>query len=190
MRPASQLYPVERIRDVSETTGKEMMPSEIQRLTFRHWNEDDLDRLHAICSNSQVMQFVGEGQIWSRERVREFIQFTQETLERHGYCQWAVIHKAHQIPIGFCGFANSDAGPEVGWRLASEYWGQGLATEAAQAALKYAFERLEFQRVIANVQAENIASIRVMEKLGMRPVKRYERANRKIVLYSVNMNEH
>ena len=161
-------------------------PPDTNRLAFREWSDDDLDRFHAICSDPQVMQFVGDGQAWAKERTGEFIQFALETLQQHGYCQWPLIHKADGKLIGYCGFVNSDDAPEIGWRLAPEYWGQGLATEAARAVLTHGFETLGFQRVIATVQAANVASIRVIEKLGMTLVENFDRDGREVMLYSVD----
>ena len=107
-------------------------------------------------------------------------------LRENGYCQWALICKADGKLIGFCGFVNSDDAPEIGWRLAPEYWGQGLATEAARAVLNHGIETLGFQRVIATVQAANVASIRVIEKLGMTLVESFDRDGREVLVYSVD----
>ena len=85
-----------------------------------------------------------------------------------GWVLWPVIHRADSRFIGFCGFGeedNSEVG--MGWRLLPEYWGQGLATEAAAATLQHGFATWGFSHVVAYVQKPNAASIRVMEKIGM-----------------------
>ncbi|MBP89272.1 MAG: GNAT family N-acetyltransferase [Planctomycetaceae bacterium] len=162
------------------------VPPGTDRLAFREWNDDDLDRFHAICSDPQVMKFVGDGQAWSRDRTGRFIHSAKEMFREHGYCQWALIHKVDGELIGYCGFVNSDDAPEIGWRLAPEYWGKGLATEAARAVLKHGIETLGFQRVIATVQAANVASIRIIEKLGMTQVERFDRDGREVLVYSAD----
>ena len=162
------------------------VPPDTDRLTFRGWNDLDLDQFHAICSDPQVMQFVGDGQAWARDRTGQFIQSATEMLRENGYCQWALIHKADGKLIGYCGFVNTDDDREIGWRLAPEYWGNGLATEAARAVLKHGIETLGFQRVIATVQAANVASIRVIEKLGMTLVERFDRDGQEVLVYSVD----
>lgn len=162
------------------------IPPDTDRLAFREWNEDDLDRFHAICSDQRVMQHVGDGRVWSRERTGQFIHAAAESFRQHGYCQWPLIHKADRRLIGYCGFVNTESTPEIGWRLAPEYWGQGLATEAAQAVFKHGMATLGFQRVIATVHAANVASIRVIEKLGMTLVKRSDRDGREVMLYSTD----
>ena len=114
----------------------------------------------------------------------------KETYKERGFCQWPLIHKADVALIGFCGFERTGDGSEIGWRLASEYWGQGLATEAAQAALDHGFQKLGFQRVIATVQSANRASIRVIEKLGIQQESSFQRNGREVSVYSIGTVRH
>ena len=162
------------------------LPPDTDRLAFRKWNDDDLDRLHAICSKPQVMQFVGDGQVWAKDRTLEFIRSATEMFLEHGFCQWPLTHKADGKLIGYCGVVKSDDALEIGWRLAPEYWGRGLATEAARAILNHNIRKLGFQRLIATVQAMNMASIRVIEKLGMTLADTFDRDGRKVLFYSVD----
>ncbi len=87
--------------------------------------------------------------------------------------------------IGFCGFDHLWGGAEIeiGYWLAPEYWGKGLATEAAQAVMQYGKERLGLQQIVAVAQPANRASIRVMEKLGMTCAKRVCHEGIEHVLY-------
>lgn len=161
-------------------------PPDTDRLRFRGWWNDDFDPFHAICSNSRVMKHVGDGEVWQSERTHQFIQSANENLWDYGYCQRALIHKADDKLIGYCGFVKTETDPEIGWRLAPDYWGQGLATEAARAALKYGFVVLNFNRVTATVQSENTASVRVIEKLGMTLERRFDRDGRGVMVYAVS----
>ena len=163
-----------------------LAPPGTDRLSFRVWMDEDLVRFHQICSDLQVMEYVGDCLVWSRQRTGQFIKSAIDTSRQHGYCQWAVIHKADQQLIGYCGFVKTDTAPEIGWRLAPEYWAQGLATEAARATLKHGIETLGFQKVIATVQAANTASIRVIEKLGMTLEKSFDRDGREVLVYVAN----
>lgn len=113
------------------------------------------------------MRYVGDGAPWTRERTRQFIEEAAAFEREHGYCRWPLVAKNSETLIGFCGFIAADEGAEIGWRLASEYWGRGLATEAAQAVLKFGAETFGFRRVMATVHCENRASLRLAEKLGM-----------------------
>lgn len=161
------------------------LPPPAERLLFRAWKPDDLDAFHSICSDPRVMQYVGDGHPWSRETTRQCIERAIAMSESLGFCRWSLIHADDSRLIGFCGFVESDDGPEIGWRLAADYWGRGLATEAARTVLKHGFETLGFQRVVAMVQAPNRASIRVVEKLGMEFVRSFQRNGREIVLFGV-----
>lgn len=133
------------------------------------------------------MQHVGDGNPWPVERTKQWIDRAREMSKSNGYCQWALIHKESSALIGFCGFVPKSDGAEIGWRLTKEYWGKGLATEAALHLLKYGFTNLGFRRVIAKVQSLNRASMRVCEKLGMKPKSKFLRNDRDLVLYSINI---
>ncbi len=161
-------------------------PPATDRLEFREWHLQDLDRFHVICSDPRVMRYVGDGRVWSQEQTSQFIQAATKMLRNCGYCQWALIHKANRQLIGYCGLAKSDELPEIGWRLSPEYWGQGLATEAAQAVLNHGLLAIGCSQIIATVQAENTASIRVIEKLGMSPSRRMDRMGREVVVYTAD----
>ncbi len=159
---------------------------ETERLMFRDWQASDLEPFHSICSDPSVMQYVGDGELWSRERTEQFIVSAREMSQTLGFCRWPVIDKSCSTVIGFCGFIPASDGVEIGWRLAKASWGRGLATEAARAVLKHGFETLGFQRVIATVQSPNRASIRVVEKLGMQRESSFDRNGREVILFSTN----
>lgn len=127
-----------------------LIPLESDRHIFRNWSEADFQQFHVICSDPAVMQFVGDGEPWSEEKTKLWIESSIETAQTHGYCRWVLIQKQTFELIGFCGFVPTNSGPEIGWRLAKRFWGQRLVTEAATAVLKHGFDRLGFQRVIAN----------------------------------------
>jgi len=163
---------------------------ESERLIFRDLTEADLDTCHRICSDARVMEFVGDGEAWPLETTRQFISRATKSLKEFRYCQLPLIHKADSALIGFCGFVQSEDGIEIGWRLAPEYWGQGLATEAASGALEHGFQTLGFQRVIATVQSANKASIRVIAKLGMQRESSFQRDGRELLVYSISTVRH
>lgn len=165
-----------------------MPPLATERLMFRDWQASDLEPLHSICCDPSVMQFVGDGEPWSRERTEQFIVSAREMSRTLGFCRWPVIDKSCSALIGFCGFIPASDGAEIGWRLAQASWGRGLATEAARAVLQFGFETLRFQRVIATVQSPNRASIRVVEKLGMQRESSFLRNGREVILFSIHKN--
>jgi ribosomal-protein-alanine N-acetyltransferase len=99
-----------------------------------------------------------------------------EHWTEHGFGPWVVIHKPDQQLIGHCGLrywpGSSDI--EVLYALDKHYWGQGLATEGARASLRYGFEHLHLERIMAAALVENQASRRVLEKIGMQYEKNFQ----------------
>lgn len=101
------------------------------------------------------------------ERVRGLVAHQ----ERHGFSKWGVCERATGELIGDCGIQLLEGGPDVelGFHLRPSAWGRGYATEAARACLDAAFAGLGLEEVIAIVAPGNAASVRVLEKIGMRP---------------------
>ncbi|NUQ61347.1 MAG: aminoacyl-tRNA hydrolase [Pirellulales bacterium] len=144
-----------------------MIVLETERLYLRQWVPDDRVRFKPLLIDPRVTQYVPQRD-WTDEKIesqmREYIQQSQG----RGWTLWPVIHRADSKFIGFCGFGEektSEVG--IGWRFLPEYWGQGLATEAAAATLRLGFAKWRFPRAVAHAQKPNVASIRVMEKIGM-----------------------
>ena len=107
------------------------------------------------------------------------------SYQKFGFGKWAVIFKESNKLIGYCGIAieqidNVDE-REIGYRLAPEFWRIGLATEAALITTQYGFEQLKFPYLLGVVESTNAASVRVLEKLGMR----YERET---IFYGIKMD--
>jgi ribosomal-protein-alanine N-acetyltransferase len=129
---------------------------------------DDWKRLLPVMTDPRVLRHIGDAKPWPEQRVRRFVEAGIEKARTRGWVLWPVIHRDDAELIGFCGFGDGFAPDvEIGWRLRPEYWGRGLATEAARAVMDYGFHTWGFPRLISVAQPANLASIRVMEKLGM-----------------------
>ncbi|MCU0568478.1 MAG: GNAT family N-acetyltransferase [Oculatellaceae cyanobacterium Prado106] len=93
------------------------------------------------------------------------------SYQNFGFGKWAVILKESQTLIGYCGIAvesiDNQEEKELGYRLDSKFWRQGLATEAATAAIGYGFEQFRFPYILGIVERANTPSVRVLEKIGM-----------------------
>jgi RimJ/RimL family protein N-acetyltransferase len=143
------------------------------RLNLRPFSEDDLDDLAALMANTDFMRFsLG---MFSREQTAGFLEKVR-TRDREGLpSQFALILRANQKLIGYCGFFLQTVDEmeelEIAYRLDPSHWGQGLATEAARAVRDHAFDDLQLSRVISLIHPDNIASRRVAEKNGMIPEK-------------------
>src|SRR5512138_595548 len=128
---------------------------ETKRLILRHQVIEDLDDLWALYCNPEITKYIPDAPR-SREEAREELEW-----HMHGHPRfpelglWATIYKETGKFIGRCGLLpwTIDGQPEVevAYTIAQEYWGQGLATEAAQAILQYGFEKLNLARLISRI---------------------------------------
>lgn len=141
---------------------------ETERLVLRMFGNDDLDAYYAICSDLEVMEFIGQGKAMNRLDTWRQIAVMLGHWQLRGYGSWAIEEKASGKLVGRVGFINPEGWPglEIGWALARSSWGFGYATEAARAALQYGFQTFGFSRVISLIHPENTRSIRVSERLG------------------------
>jgi RimJ/RimL family protein N-acetyltransferase len=165
-------------------TGSKAILIETERLFLRQWVPDDWVRFRPLGNDPRVLEFLNT-EPWSDERIKNFINKGIEMAQTRGWILWPVIHRADAVLLGFCGF--SDLFPpdvEIGWRLLPEYWGRGLATEAATAVLNYGFQTFGFDRVISVAHPANRRSIRVMEKLGMHFEKTFLHRDLEVVCYA------
>jgi ribosomal-protein-alanine N-acetyltransferase len=133
-----------------------------------------VDVLHRLWTNPDVRRYLWDNNVISRERAEEAVRDSLDCVERHGVGHWLVLLGDTEATAGFCGFIVREEGedPELMYGLAPEYWGRGLITEAASAALQWAFLARGFSRITAATDPPNTASIRVMERLGMRFLRR------------------
>jgi RimJ/RimL family protein N-acetyltransferase len=147
-------------------------PSEVvtERLLLRQWRDTDADPLHEIYADPEVeRQLVPMTRAATVEQIARF----DERWTTHGVSLWAAELLSTGRFIGRIGCMRAMEWPlqpgalEVGWTLARDTWGQGLATEGAQVALDAAFTHLDVDEVISFTRHTNVASRRVMEKLGL-----------------------
>jgi RimJ/RimL family protein N-acetyltransferase len=148
---------------------------ETERLLLRPWRADDLDALAAVNAQPEVMRWVAPNRPLRRDESAELLERIVRHWAEHGFGLWAVQPRAGgDACIGFAGLAIPSFLPavlpavEVGWRLAAEWWGRGLATEAARASVRFGFEALGLETIVSIIDPANARSLRVAEKLGMR----------------------
>lgn len=138
-----------------------------KRLIIRPFTPGDFEAIHAVWSDPEVMGPV-PGKAYDRDKSWARLSAAFSHQARHGFSKWAVVEKANGNVIGECGVHYLENGPdiELGYKLARARWGQGFASEAAQACLDWALaERPE--RVVAIVAAANTRSARILGKIGM-----------------------
>jgi len=142
------------------------------RLTLRRWRPADLEPFAALNADPAVMEYFPHP--LSRPQSDDLVDSIEASFERHGFGPWALKVAASGEFIGFTGLAvpsfeaHFTPAVEVGWRLARPAWGQGYATEAAQAALAFGFDSVGLDEVVSLAVVGNRRSRAVMERLGMR----------------------
>jgi RimJ/RimL family protein N-acetyltransferase len=171
--------------------SKVIMPEiETSRLYLRQFSMADLNDLSAIRSDPEVMRFIGTGQPHSVDQVKESLEHILAGWKQHGFGRWAVVHKPDKKLIGWSGLAFLDETDEIeiGYGIAKDYWGRGFTTEAAAASIRYGFEELKLNRIVAVAMPENIASRRVMEKIGMKYEKTGHWYEAELVYYAISQD--
>lgn len=154
-----------------------MTTIETERLTMRPWKLDDLDVYAEIFSDDRIMRYSFTRRGMTREESEEALGRHVRHFEEHGFGLWAVIPKEAGRIIGYTGlqvplwFPALMPAVEVGYRLHPDYWKKGYATEGAGASLRHGFEVAGLDEIIAIYEPANVASGRVMERLGMRRVR-------------------
>ena len=140
-----------------------------ERLEMRAMTVEDADAFFELNSDPDVMRFTGESPLASQDEAEKAIRDYPD-FETVGYGRWGCFPRKGGRMIGFCGLKylpEFDAA-DLGYRFLPQYWGRGLATEACKASLRFGFEVLDLDHIMALVLPENKASIRVLEKIGMK----------------------
>ncbi len=144
---------------------------ETARLLLRSLAHSDLEEYAPlIFADADVMRYLPKRDLAPRERAERTITVFSDHWSKHGYGVWAVTDKITGQFIGHCGlnFVPEAEEVEVLYALRRDRWGQGFATEAAQASVRFGLENADLARLIALAVPENVASRRVMEHLGFR----------------------
>lgn len=143
-------------------------PLATKRLLLRPWSQPDVDSLHDLQSDPEMMKHQPDGPLPHGSK-RPTLHQHLSSWRKTGFGLWAVEHAETAAFIGAIGLKQEGHWPdvEVSWSLAPPYWGQGFATEGAEAVLEYAFVQRQLKQLISVCIVGNVASERVMQKLGM-----------------------
>jgi ribosomal-protein-alanine N-acetyltransferase len=173
----------------AEPQNRMPLPLHTERLLIRRNVPEDVDAAVAIYGDAEVKRFLSNARPDSYEQIRKRILGRAEFEERFGVTIWAVVLKSSGEMIGSCGlFPIEGKGPgiEIAYHFRRDVWGRGYATEAARAVLRYGFDELKLPRIIALVDEENAASMRVAEKVGMRPEGKGWFYERELLVFSTS----
>jgi RimJ/RimL family protein N-acetyltransferase len=161
---------------------------ETPRLLLRGFREADLDAYADMMARPEVTRFLGTGETLDRENAWRQIAMILGHWTLRGFGFWAVEERASGRFLGRIGPWQPEGWPglEVGWTLAPHAWGHGYATEGGRAALAYAFRTLGADRVISLIARENVASIRVAERLGETFERTVPMFGQEVQLYAID----
>lgn len=143
--------------------------TETPRLRLRPFTLDDIDPLHQLMDDPEVMRYFPTTDLPSREQIERLVRGQLAHWEKHDYGWWAVELREQAGLIGWSGlqYLTETDETEIAYFLGKAFWGRGLATEGAREGLKHGFETLGLARIVALVHPENLASQRVIQKLGL-----------------------
>jgi RimJ/RimL family protein N-acetyltransferase len=162
---------------------------ETPRLALRAWREDHLPALHRDVLGAPEVMVYSLGAL-SFDQTREWMQRKRRLHHENGFSHWAVERREDNRLIGVCGivFQELPEGrfPEVGYRFARDVWGRGFATEAAGACLEWAWEHKNWGLVTAIIEPANRRSVRVAERIGMRPGWETTYFQRNVTIYAAD----
>jgi RimJ/RimL family protein N-acetyltransferase len=142
-----------------------------ERLVLRRWKQFDLEPFRRMNADPKVMEFLPKG--LDSEESDALVVRIERHFDERGFGLMAMELKESGEFIGFVGLSVPQfeapfmPAVEIGWRLAADYWGKGLATEAARKTLRFAFEEVGLEEVVSFTVPVNLRSRRVMEKIGM-----------------------
>jgi RimJ/RimL family protein N-acetyltransferase len=150
-------------------TRQSIVPSLLftERLILRQWQESDREPWARLNADPQVREFFPR--CLTRDESDAAVNGAREWIETRGWGSWAAEVRGGPPFIGFVGLSEPGFRPgvEIGWRLAREHWGHGYASEAALASLRFGFEKLTLEEIVAFTVPLNERSRRVMERIGM-----------------------
>jgi RimJ/RimL family protein N-acetyltransferase len=164
---------------------------ESNRLQLRNFKLSDAEYMYQLNQDDEVQRFTGDAPFANIEETQMFIaQYIQETNPL--LCRWAVVLKSSNEYLGWCGLKLNKETMlvDLGFRFLKTCRNKGYATEASIACIQYAFETLKLKKVIGRARIENIPSIRVLQKAGMRPEKEIHYLGGNSFLYSMTREDY
>ncbi len=163
---------------------------ESSRLLLRKFQLKDAKDFYNLNNDVEVLKYTGDKAFASEEEAKIFI-FNYDHYKKYGYGRWSIIRKNDNVYLGFCGLKWHPQKHEVdiGFRILKKYWGMGYATEAARASLELGLEKFGLRSYVGRTRVENIASQKVLEKLGFVYDFSFEEENCKWHQYKLELHD-
>ncbi len=160
---------------------------EFKPLYLRPLLETDLDEIHAIWINEHVRKYLFDDEVIVKETALEEIENSISSFQQYKYGLWGVFLKDVPGIIGFTGYRNYHDPPELQllYGLLPEYCGNGYATILAKLMIEYGFKELNLDEIIACADVPNVASLKVMQRAGMKFDKQIEIGGLDLIYYKI-----
>jgi [ribosomal protein S5]-alanine N-acetyltransferase len=170
--------------------------AETERLFLREIYLTDVAGFFELDSDPEVHRYLGSTPVQNNQQIVEAIQFIRQQYMNNGIGRWAVIDKKTNDFIGWAGLKlitepinNHVNFYDLGYRFIRSYWGQGIATEAANASLAYAFNTLRVKEVYAHADCANTGSNKVLSKVGLTLIETFVHKGIKCNWYKIDSKE-
>lgn len=159
---------------------------ETDRFLLRELDVSDAENFYELNLNSNVIKYTGDKAFDNIEEAKVFLE-NYKDYQLNGYGRWAVIEKKSNNFLGWCGLKydkNSDE-TDIGFRFFEEYWNKGFATESAKACIDFGFNELKLESIIGRAMKENTASVKVLEKIGLKFEREFNFNGNEGVIYKI-----
>ena len=173
---------------------------ETKRLIMRDVLETDIDGMFALDSDPLVHTYLGNNPIKTKEKAAEIIQFIQKQYNNLGVGRLAAIEKSSGDFIGWSGLKLNSGEKEalngrsdfydIGYRFIPRYWGKGYATESSLAVLDFGFNKLNIKTICGAAESANIASNKILQKIGLKFVNEFIYDNVACNWYELNKEDY
>ncbi len=153
---------------------------ETERLIIRDLEEFDAKGIFDLDSNPEVHEYLGKRPIKTIKEAEEVIIFIRKQYVENGIGRWAIIDRKTNDFIGWAGLKYEQELREnfsyydLGYRLRKKYWGKGIATETAIESLNHGFNKLDLKEICAAADVNNLASNKILRKIGLRFIETFE----------------
>lgn len=160
---------------------------ESKRLILRELTPEDAEQFYLLNTDPEVIRYTGDEPFESIESAKQFLE-KYDQYQKYGFGRWAVILKADNSFLGWCGLKYTLEKDEVdvGFRFFRKYWNLGYATEAAQVSLETGREKFGINEIVGRAMKENLASVKVLEKIGLTYFDDFNFDGVEGVIYKIN----
>lgn len=171
--------------------------AETERFFLREILPSDVEGLFELDSDPEVHKYLGNKPVTDKSQIVDVIKFIRQQYVDNGIGRWAIIDKKTNAFIGWTGLKfvtnwtnNHQFYYDLGYRLKRKYWGLGIATETAMLSLEYAFKVLKLYEVYAAASCKNIASNKILRKIGMNFIETFYYEDIECNWYKMNKKDY